>query len=457
MARHARSLRRSNKESVELIIRGTIWFGLYVFLVLFPLVIGAVFHPARGRSFSLELGVACGYVGLAIMAFEFALISRVKSVSSAFGQDALEQFHRQMGYVAVMFVLAHPILLFLSGYTWSLLNPFWKRNLPMWRWGVVALYGLLLVVGLAVWRKNLKISYEWWRMTHAVISTLVVLFALIHMFMIGNYSASRPMRGLWALYALNFTGLALWYRIIRPIREWRRPWTVVDNIPERGNARTLVLHPTGHSGLAFEPGQFAWLTMGRTPFHFEQHPIAISSSAEIPAGGDIAFTIKALGDWSGEVVPAVKPGARVWVDGPYGVFSVDREQGPGYVLIGGGIGIAPLRSMCETLAAREDVRPVVLFYGCHDYEALTFREEFDGLSARMNLKAVYVLQQPGASWSGERGLIDADMLRRHLPRQYRRFQYFICGPAALMDAMEKMLPEIGVPQIQVHTERFDMV
>jgi predicted ferric reductase len=356
-----------------------------------------------------------------------------------------------------MFVLAHPVLLFLNGYSWNLLNPFGEGNLPMWRWGVVALYGLLLLVGLSVFRKSLKISYEWWQLTHAVTSTLVVSFALIHMFMIGNYSASRPMRGLWTVYAINFIGLAVWYRIIRPIREWRRPWTVIHNIPELGHARTLVLHPTGHPGFAFEPGQFAWLTMGRTPFHFEQHPIAISSSAEISAGGDIAFTIKALGDWSREVVPAVKPGTRVWLDGPYGVFSVDREQGPGYVLIGGGIGITPLRSMCDTLAAREDVRPVVLFYGCRDYEGLTFREELDTLPAKMNLQVVYVLEQPSASWGGEKGVINADMLRRHLPKQYRRFQYFICGPAPLMDAMERILPEIGVPQTLVHTERFDMV
>jgi predicted ferric reductase len=55
----------------------------------------------------------------------------------------------------------------------------------------------------------------------------------------------------------------------------------------------------------------------------------------VSPGGCIAFTIKALGDWSGKIVPAIKPGARIWVDGPYGVFSADREQGPGYVLIGG--------------------------------------------------------------------------------------------------------------------------
>lgn len=442
---------------MELIVRGLLWFGLYVFLVLFPLLIGAVFHPAAGGSFSLELGVACGYVGLAIMAFEFALISRVKSVSGAFGQDALEQFHRQMGYVALMFVAAHPILLFFSRYSFTLLNPFAHGNLPMWRWGVVSFYGLLLLVGLTAFRKKLKIPYEWWQVTHAVLSLLVVSFAVIHMLLIGNYSASWPMRALWAIYAINFVGLALWYRIIRPIREWRHPWRVTQNILEHGQAHTLVLHPIGHPGFAFEPGQFAWLNLGRTPFHLEQHPIAISSSAEVPTGGDIAFTVKALGDWSGKVVPSVKPGTQIWVDGPYGVFSVDREQGPGYVLIGGGLGIAPLRSMCETLADREDIRPVVLFYGCRDYEGLTFREEFDKLATKMNLRIVYVLEHPAASWTGEKGFINADILRRHLPKQSPRFQYFICGPTPLMDAMEKILPEIGVPRRLIHTERLDMI
>jgi predicted ferric reductase len=48
-------------------------------------------------------------------------------------------------------------------------------------------------------------------------------------------------------------------------------------------------------------------------------------------------------------------------------------------------------------------------------------------------------------------------LRRHLPSQYRRYEYLICGSSAMMDAMEKALTEVGVPFRQVSTERFDMV
>jgi predicted ferric reductase len=145
------------------------------------------------------------------------------------------------------------------------------------------------------------------------------------------------------------------------------------------------------------------------------------------------------------------------VDGPYGVFSPDLEQGPGYVLVAGGVGITPLYAMCETFADRGDLRPVVLFYGSRDYDGLIFREELDRLGNRMNLKIVYVLEHPPASWKGETGFIAADMLCRHLPKQFRRFQYFVCGPPALMNLMERLLPEIGVPWRQIHTERFEMV
>jgi predicted ferric reductase len=438
-------------------IRAVFWFGFYLFLLLLPLVVGAVARqPGEQRALGLEFAVACGYVGLAIISFEFALIARVQSLAGAFGEDALQLFHRQMGYVATMFILAHPIFLFLNGYPWTMLSPFSGAILWMWRWGIIAFWGLLSLVLITVVRKHLKISYEWWHVLHRGIALLVVPCALVHVVEVGHYSHSIAMECLWGAYIAMILAIVIRYRILGPIKLWRKAWEVSEIIAEQGNARTLVLHPIGHDGFDFDPGQFAWLNLGKTPFHFEQHPISISSSAEKVRDGSIAFTIKALGDWSGKVVPAIKLGARIWVDGPYGVFSSDLEQGPGYVLIGGGAGITPLRSMCETMAMREDNRPVVLFYGSQDYEDITFRQEFEQLKTRMNLKIVYVLQEPHSGWEGEKGHINAEMLRKHLPRQFKRFQYFICGPPLLMDSMEKVLPAIGVPPELVHTERFEI-
>ena len=138
---------------------------------------------------------------------------------------------------------------------------------------------------------------------------------------------------------------------------------------------------------------------------------------------------------------------------------MDREEGAGYGLIGGGVGITPLHAMVLAMEERGDVRPVVLFYGANDENDLTFNDELTELDARMdNLTVVRVLARPSDGWTGERGFINADVLRRHLPEKLpAHFQYFICGPTPLMDAMEKALPEIGVSFDRIHTERFDMV
>ena len=153
----------------------------------------------------------------------------------------------------------------------------------------------------------------------------------------------------------------------------------------------------------------------------------------------------------------VHDGDTLWLDGPHGVFSIDREQAMGYVLIGGGVGITPLHSMCQTMAKRGDPRPVVLFYGAQDEESLTLIDDLQQLTGSMNLTVVPVLAKPSADWKGETGYITADIMKRYVPEQVRWFKFLICGPNPLMDAMEEALPAVGIPPENVLTERFDMV
>lgn len=446
---------------MRLIIRGMFWFGLYLTIILFPLVAGVVFfEPAQAAGPLIYLSAAAGYIALALMATELALVSRLKGVAGAFGLDSLLQFHRQIGIAAMAFAVAHPILLVADrAYTARLLVPATSTPWPV-TLGFVALFLAALVVGLSVYRRQLGLSYEVWHTTHGVMSVALIGFAAAHVFGIGRFAALPVMQVLWAIYLVFFVGLFVRYRLLRPLSLMSRPWEVVENRREHGQSHTLVLRPVGHEGFLFEPGQFAWIGFGRNPLSTVQHPISFSSNGDIPShDGAIAFTIKELGDWSSSVVPRISPGTIGWVDGPHGVFTIDREEGAGYVLIGGGVGITPLFSMLQALETRGDVRPVFLFHAANDYDDLTFREELAAMAERMpSLTLVTVLLQAGEEWDGERGFVTADMLARYLPPTlYRRFQYFICGPGPLMDAMEKALPEIGVPADRIHTERFDMV
>jgi ferredoxin-NADP reductase len=88
---------------------------------------------------------------------------------------------------------------------------------------------------------------------------------------------------------------------------------------------------------------------------------------------------------------------------------------------------------------------------------VAFREDLERLKDRLDLTVVHVLERPPKDWAGETGYVTAEVLARHLPRGYRRFQFFICGPDPMMDAVETALVQLDVPTERVHTERFDMV
>jgi ferredoxin-NADP reductase len=126
-------------------------------------------------------------------------------------------------------------------------------------------------------------------------------------------------------------------------------------------------------------------------------------------------------------------------------------------MIAGGVGITPMMSMIRTLADQGDRRPLILLYGSKDLESITFREELEALQARLKLTVIHVLADPPDGWTDERGFIDADVLRRHLPQAYADHEYFICGPGPMMDAIERALGALDVPIAKIHSERYSFV
>jgi ferredoxin-NADP reductase len=85
------------------------------------------------------------------------------------------------------------------------------------------------------------------------------------------------------------------------------------------------------------------------------------------------------------------------------------------------------------------------------------REEVAKLKTRLDLKVIHVLEEPPMAWTGEQGWITREMLDRYLPPERTRYEYFICGPVPMTQAMEGFLYELGIPMSSVHIELFDMV
>jgi predicted ferric reductase len=433
------------------VVRGIAWLGILIGICVAPLAFALMSTNRPGQGFWTDFSVALGFVGLALMGIEFALVARVKPVAEPFGTDALVDFHRQIGYAGLAFVLIHVAL----SAEWSKLISFTPAETPSRVWfGVVAAAALVVLVATSVWRRQMRLSYEMWQILHAVLAVIAVVAALVHVLLVNYYVDTVWKQVLWSLMTAAFIWLLVWVRLLRPLQIRRRPWTVERIRPERDRTTVLTLRPAGHDGLRFEPGQFAWITVGGSPFSVTSHPFSLCSSAE--SGGRVEVAIKAAGDFSSSVA-TVNPGTEVYVDGPHGVFSIDQYEGAGFCLIAGGVGIAPALSMLETLADRGDVRPVVLFAGNRKWDSIIFRDRIDELTARLNLKLVHVLEEPPPDWTAETGYLDADILTRHLPVGYQRFQFFACGPNPMLDAVETALVQIGTPADRIHTERFDWV
>jgi 3-phenylpropionate/trans-cinnamate dioxygenase ferredoxin reductase subunit len=254
-----------------------------------------------------------------------------------------------------------------------------------------------------------------------------------------------------------WVGLLFYIRVLKPLQLMRTPYEVVSVTPERANTWSLTVKPVGHSGLHFMPGQFAWITVNNSPFAEAEHPFSFSSSASQP--DQLTFTIKELGDFTRQI-KTLQPGQKVYVDGPFGHFSIDRHtHAEHFVFIAGGVGITPIMSMLRTMADRGDNRSVTLLYANQDWENVIFRDEIEALKEKLNLRVVHVLNKPEPGWEGERGFISQSVLERHLPKAERpnTVEIFICGPQPMMNAVEQALINLKIPFGDFHSERFNLV
>jgi predicted ferric reductase len=312
------------------------------------------------------------------------------------------------------------------------------------------------MIATSIWRRQLGLNYEPWRVLHGILAVLVVGLAAAHIVMWGNYIASSTWkRAFWLLLTTFWIGSLVYVRVWKPVMLLRRPYRVVAVQPERGDAWTLTFEPEGHPGFRFQPGQFAWVSIWNGPFGMREHPFSFSSSAE--RDRSVTLTIKALGDFT-STIKDVKVSQRAYLDGPYGAFTIDRHRSPGYVFIAVGVGITPMMSMLRTLADRGNEQPLLLIYGSKTWEDVIFREELEELKGRLNnLKIVHVISQPSEDWQGERGRITKEQLARLLPADRNSRDYFICGPDAMMDEVERALTELGVSLAYFHSERYNFV
>lgn len=410
---------------------------------------------SASRGFWIEFSVALGFVGLTMLSLQFLLTARFRRVAAPYGIDIILEFHKLISVVATCLILAHPVILFAKSSAYLRLLNIFEAPLRA-QMGILALVSLIIILIISLFRKQLSIKYEIWKTIHGVLAIVAVSAAFFHVLAVGHYLSLQWKVLFWELTFAATLSILFYIRIYKPWRLVKKDYIVEEVIQEKGNSWTLVFRPDKHEGMKFKPGQFVWLTLGNSPFAIEEHPFSITSSAAHPE--KISLTIKELGDYTSAISKKAFVGRRAYLDGPYGVFTPDRNKdAAGYVFITGGIGITPVISMLRTFADTGEKRPLILFYSSREPESITFLEDLDVLRKKLSLKVIHVLEKPPADWQGESGFINAATLKKYLPAEKNSMFYFICGPPPMMEAMEKALLDEKISFQNIEMEYFNLV
>lgn len=162
------------------------------------------------------------------------------------------------------------------------------------------------------------------------------------------------------------------------------------------------------------------------------------------------------GEFSRYLHDRVSVGDTLQVKGPSGAFTFDGGNADSIVLIAGGVGITPM--MCIIRYLTDMTWPGEIFLVCavRNTEEFIFREELEYLQRRwpkLHVAAAVAARSEGTAWMGLEGQLSKDAIVHAVPGIERR-RIHLCGPPPMMDAIRRVLAELGVPPDQIKTEAF---
>jgi predicted ferric reductase len=302
---------------------GMLWLAIFFLLAVLPVLVSYLGELPPFRGILEELGVALGFMGLSLFGLQFLFSGRIAQVAPAFGVDNIVQFHKEIGVIAILFALAHPVFMLIADSSYiSFFDP--RENLPRAISLILASIGMVFLLLTSLWRLSFGLSYEVWRLLHGGLAGWLVLFVgVVHSIQVGHYLDHFGKSFLLVALFLAYGYLLIHTRLVRPIKNLKKPYEITEVKPKRDDSYTLVLKAVKGSRMTFEPGQFVWITIHDHPFSLQQHPFSISSSKNDAA---IAITAKAIGRLYQHSGKTLKPGQRAFLEGPLGSFTLKKSH-----------------------------------------------------------------------------------------------------------------------------------
>lgn len=402
-----------------------------------------------------SLGRITGLVASVLLLVQVILMARMPPLEAAFGQDRLARTHRLVGFTSFNLMVAHVVLItwgYAAGELTRTPRTLWDLTVdyPGMLLAVAGTLFLCLVVATSIRAARRRVRYESWHLLH-LYAYVGVGLALPHQLWTGQELVSSTGRTVfwWTAWGLA-AGSVLGWRVGLPVwRSLRHDLRVTSVVRETDGIVSVYLTGRRLDRLPVEAGQFCSWRFLSGPGWTRAHPYSLSAA---PDGRSLRITVQAVGDGSAAVT-SLRPGTRVLVEGPYGRLSARARTRPGVVLIGAGVGTAPLRALAEGLP----YAPGEAVYVERYTDAPLFAREIDTLARERGLR---VLRLPGHrrgpdSWlgTGLDGVSDLDALRSWIPDLAERDVY-VCGPDGWTDLVRRDLAGAGLPADRLHLETF---
>ena len=209
-----------------------------------------------------------------------------------------------------------------------------------------------------------------------------------------------------------------------------------------GDVFTWELESLDGHEFKFQPGQFNMLYA----HGFGEVPVSISGDSE---RGKLIHTTRAVGAVT-KGFQKLKVGDIIGVRGPYGsAWPIDKAVNKDLLIIAGGIGLAPLRSVIYyTLNHREKFNRVHLIYGTRTPLEIIYRSELEYLNENCDLQVSVTVDKVSGHWSGQVGVVTN--LIPQLEFKGNNTVAMICGPEVMMHFSQLTLRKAEVPDEQIY-------
>jgi len=216
---------------------------------------------------------------------------------------------------------------------------------------------------------------------------------------------------------------------------------VLKVISETPSIKTFVFRPKEE--LTFGPGQFMELSVpgvGEAPF---------TPSSDSRNKDTMEITIVKVGKVT-DVIHELKPGDTVGLRGPLGKgYPLAKFIGQEVIVVGGGVGLAPLRTLMYSLFhMRDKLKKLVYRGGCRNPEEILYRDELEGWMKRPDLDMKLTVDVGNDDWKGPVGVVTTIM--DDIQVDFSRAVGIVCGPPIMMKFGTFKLQELGVPDSNIY-------